>query len=30
MQKITPFLWFEKDANKAADFYVKIFGRRRR
>jgi predicted 3-demethylubiquinone-9 3-methyltransferase (glyoxalase superfamily) len=28
MQKITPFLWFEKDAKKAADFYVKIFGRR--
>jgi len=26
MQKITPFLWFEKDAKKAADFYVKIFG----
>ena len=28
MQKITPFLWFEKDAKKAADFYVKIFSRR--
>lgn len=28
MQKITPFLWLEKDARKAADFYVKIFGRR--
>ena len=28
MQKITPFLWFEKDAKKAAHFYVKIFGRR--
>jgi predicted 3-demethylubiquinone-9 3-methyltransferase (glyoxalase superfamily) len=28
MQKITPFLWFEKDALKAADFYAKIFGRR--
>lgn len=28
MQKITPFLWFEKDAKEAADFYVKIFGSR--
>ncbi|HEX8974576.1 MAG TPA: VOC family protein [Patescibacteria group bacterium] len=25
MQKITPFLWFEKDAEKAADFYVSLF-----
>lgn len=28
MQKITPFIWFEKDAKKAATFYVKIFGKR--
>ena len=26
MQKITPFLWFEKDALKAAEFYVSVFG----
>ncbi len=25
MQKITPFLWFEKDAEEAANFYVSIF-----
>lgn len=24
-QKVTPFLWFEKDAGKAAKFYVSIF-----
>lgn len=24
-QKITPFLWFEKDAEKAAGFYVSLF-----
>ena len=28
MQKITPFIWFEKGAGKAADFYVKVFGSR--
>jgi predicted 3-demethylubiquinone-9 3-methyltransferase (glyoxalase superfamily) len=26
MQKITPFIWFEKDALKAAEFYVSVFG----
>ncbi len=26
MQKITPFLWFERDAQKAAEFYVSVFG----
>jgi predicted 3-demethylubiquinone-9 3-methyltransferase (glyoxalase superfamily) len=26
MQKIVPFLWFEKDAQLAADFYTKVFG----
>lgn len=25
MQKITPFLWFDGQAEEAADFYVKIF-----
>ncbi len=25
MEKITPFLWFKKDAEKAAEFYTKIF-----
>ena len=25
MQKITPFLWFDKQAGEAADFYVSIF-----
>src|SRR5690242_4219941 len=25
MQKITPFLWFDKDAEEAANFYVSIF-----
>ncbi len=25
MQKITPFLWFEKDVEKAAEFYVSLF-----
>ena len=25
MQKITPFLWFEKDAKKVADYYASIF-----
>lgn len=28
MQKITPFIWFEKGAKDAADFYIKIFGKR--
>ncbi len=28
MQKITPFIWFEKGAKEAANFYVKVFGRR--
>ena len=28
MQKITPFIWLEKGAKEAADFYVKIFGKR--
>jgi predicted 3-demethylubiquinone-9 3-methyltransferase (glyoxalase superfamily) len=28
MQKITPFIWFERGAKEAADFYVKVFGRR--
>jgi len=25
MQKITPFLWFEKDAKKVAEYYLSIF-----
>lgn len=25
MQKITPFLWFEKDASKIAEYYTSIF-----
>jgi predicted 3-demethylubiquinone-9 3-methyltransferase (glyoxalase superfamily) len=25
MQKITPFLWFEKDASAIADFYLSVF-----
>lgn len=25
MQKITPFLWFEKDAKKVAEYYTSIF-----
>ncbi len=25
MQKITPFLWFEKEANEAALFYTTVF-----
>lgn len=25
MQKITPFLWFNRDAEKAAKFYVSVF-----
>lgn len=25
MQKINPFLWFDKQAEKAMDFYVSIF-----
>lgn len=28
MQKITPFIWLEKGAKEAADFYVKVFGKR--
>lgn len=27
MQKITPFLWFEKDAEEAANFYVEVFSK---
>lgn len=30
MKNITPFIWFEKDAKKAADFYVAVFGERSR
>lgn len=26
MQKITPFLWYDKEARQAAEFYVSIFG----
>jgi predicted 3-demethylubiquinone-9 3-methyltransferase (glyoxalase superfamily) len=26
MQKITPFLWYEKGAKEAAEFYVSVFG----
>jgi predicted 3-demethylubiquinone-9 3-methyltransferase (glyoxalase superfamily) len=26
MQKITPFVWFEKGAKEAADYYVSVFG----
>ena len=26
-QKITPFLWYEKDAKNAAKFYVSVFGK---
>src|SRR6266480_507631 len=25
-QKITPFLWFDKEAEKAAKFYISVFG----
>jgi predicted 3-demethylubiquinone-9 3-methyltransferase (glyoxalase superfamily) len=25
MQKITPFLWFDKEAGEAAKFYISIF-----
>jgi len=25
MQKITPFLWFDKEAKKAAEFYASVF-----
>ena len=25
MQKITPFLWFDKEAEEAANFYVSVF-----
>jgi len=25
LQKITPFVWFEKDAEKAAEYYISIF-----
>lgn len=28
MQKITPFIWFEKNAKEAAKYYVKVFGKR--
>ncbi|HET6349880.1 MAG TPA: VOC family protein [Candidatus Krumholzibacteria bacterium] len=27
MQKISPFLWYEKDAKQAAKFYVSVFGK---
>jgi predicted 3-demethylubiquinone-9 3-methyltransferase (glyoxalase superfamily) len=30
MQKITPFLWFERGAKEAAKFYIKVFGKRSR
>ena len=26
MQKITPFLWFDKNVREAAEFYVSVFG----
>ena len=26
MQKITPFLWFDGNAEEAANFYVSVFG----
>ena len=26
MQKITPFLWFDNQAEEAANYYVSIFG----
>lgn len=26
MQKITPFLWFDKEAGEAAKFYTQVFG----
>ena len=26
MQKITPHLWFDKEAKEAAAFYVSVFG----
>ena len=26
MQKVTPFIWFEKGAKEAADYYVSVFG----
>ena len=25
MQKITPFLWFDSEAEEAANFYVSVF-----
>jgi len=28
MQKITPFIWLEKGSKEAANFYVKVFGKR--
>lgn len=27
MQKITPFLWFDDNAEEAANFYVEVFGK---
>src|SRR5687768_7322595 len=27
MQKITPHLWFDKEAKEAAEFYVSVFGK---
>ena len=29
MQKITPCLWFDPEAEEAADFYVSVFATRR-
>jgi predicted 3-demethylubiquinone-9 3-methyltransferase (glyoxalase superfamily) len=29
MQKITPFLWFDKEAEEAANFYVSVFANSR-
>jgi predicted 3-demethylubiquinone-9 3-methyltransferase (glyoxalase superfamily) len=29
MQKITPFLWFDNQAEEAANYYVSIFGNSR-
>ncbi len=29
MQKITPFLWFDDQAEEAAEFYVSVFSRKR-
>lgn len=29
MQKITPFLWFDSQAEEAAKFYIKVFSKRK-